>query len=548
MKKIVYIFVAFHVSLFTFHVIAQQPTQEWVRRYSGPTSERANGVSLRVDNSGNVFVLTNVNQGTSNSDFSILKYSPTGALLWERVYDSPGSINDNGVGLALDNGGSVYVTATNELNSNFHINTVKYNTDGVFQWDRVYNGGASADETYGIILDKTDNIVVYGYTSNGGVVSALTIKYNGNGDSLWVRKFAQISSNNTINDGVVDDSNNVYLAGRTGADYLILKYSSSGSQQWYVTYNSPQNYFDIGWCIAIDNNRNVYVVGTTAIPFRSSNNTLVKLNSNGLIQWSRIYVGIFGDSGGCQIPQGIVSTPDGASIYYTTSCSNNTGGGGYDIVTSRYDSQGDTQWVKRYGGGVNATANMPECIRLDSQDNIYIAGLAAYSATGDDYVVIKYLPNGLQHWVAGYNGPLVNGFDHAQDLFVDTSFNLYVTGSSSRQSNPILWDAATIKYSQPLDINVFSSEIPTDFMLFQNFPNPFNNSTVIRYTIPEKSYVKLDIYNLLGEEVRKITNSLQNEGNYIFYLDFDDLPSGIYFYRLLADGKQIGTKRMILIK
>jgi photosystem II stability/assembly factor-like uncharacterized protein len=83
--------------------------------------------------------------------------------------------------------------------------------------------------------------------------------------------------------------------------------------------------------------------------------------------------------------------------------------------------------------------------------------------------------------------------------------------------------------------------------LNQNYPNPFNPSTTIKYLIPERSFVKIIIYNTLGEEVRKLVDEEKTAGSYEVIFDGSDLPSGIYLYRLESD-RYFYTKKMILLK
>jgi hypothetical protein len=92
-----------------------------------------------------------------------------------------------------------------------------------------------------------------------------------------------------------------------------------------------------------------------------------------------------------------------------------------------------------------------------------------------------------------------------------------------------------------------NKEIPQKFALYQNYPNPFNPSTTISYDLPERSRVKLSVYNLLGQEVATLVNTEQEPGRYNVKFDASGLPSGIYFYRLEA-GRFIEQKKMILIK
>jgi hypothetical protein len=90
-------------------------------------------------------------------------------------------------------------------------------------------------------------------------------------------------------------------------------------------------------------------------------------------------------------------------------------------------------------------------------------------------------------------------------------------------------------------------EIPTTYSLSQNYPNPFNPTTKIQYSIPEASYVRLSVYNGMGQEMMQLVNENQSAGKYIVDLNAQNLPSGVYFYRLQT-GKFVDTKKMLLIK
>jgi len=89
--------------------------------------------------------------------------------------------------------------------------------------------------------------------------------------------------------------------------------------------------------------------------------------------------------------------------------------------------------------------------------------------------------------------------------------------------------------------------IPFEYKLSQNFPNPFNPSTRISYSLPVSKLVTLKIYNVLGKEVRTLVNSKQDAGNYEVVLNAADMSSGIYFYTITA-GDFVETRRMVLLK
>ncbi len=104
--------------------------------------------------------------------------------------------------------------------------------------------------------------------------------------------------------------------------------------------------------------------------------------------------------------------------------------------------------------------------------------------------------------------------------------------------------SGSCSYSDEVTVNVTS---PIKYTLEQNYPNPFNPSTKIKYSIPEDGFVKLKIYNLLGEEVFTLVNAVQKTGRYEVVFDASRLASGVYYYRLETQ-KYTSVKKMILMK
>jgi hypothetical protein len=101
------------------------------------------------------------------------------------------------------------------------------------------------------------------------------------------------------------------------------------------------------------------------------------------------------------------------------------------------------------------------------------------------------------------------------------------------------------------DIIEISSQMPVEFFLEQNFPNPFNPSTAIKFSLPVDSRVKINIYNSLGEEIAKLVNKEMTAGSHQVNFSAENLTSGIYFYSLQVVGKFnsfSSVKKMILIK
>lgn len=101
--------------------------------------------------------------------------------------------------------------------------------------------------------------------------------------------------------------------------------------------------------------------------------------------------------------------------------------------------------------------------------------------------------------------------------------------------------------SEIIGISLISTEIPKQFMLSQNFPNPFNPNTNINFDISKKGFIKLSIFDILGHEVVTLVNQELQTGRYKVNWSANNFSSGIYFYKLVTDNF-VQTRKMILIK
>ncbi len=89
--------------------------------------------------------------------------------------------------------------------------------------------------------------------------------------------------------------------------------------------------------------------------------------------------------------------------------------------------------------------------------------------------------------------------------------------------------------------------MPSKIALEQNFPNPFNPSTTINYQLPEKGYVTLKIYDILGNLIKTLVDQEMDAGYHSVRWNAGGLASGVYFYRLSA-GTFVSTKKLLLLK
>jgi len=100
-------------------------------------------------------------------------------------------------------------------------------------------------------------------------------------------------------------------------------------------------------------------------------------------------------------------------------------------------------------------------------------------------------------------------------------------------------------YSKVIEVNLV--ELPLSIMLEQNYPNPFNPKTNIKFSIPQKQFVSLKVFNILGKEIITLVNEELNSGNYLKVFNANNLSSGVYFFQLQAGETRL-VKKMNLIK
>lgn len=150
----------------------------------------------------------------------------------------------------------------------------------------------------------------------------------------------------------------------------------------------------------------------------------------------------------------------------------------------------------------------------------------------------RVLDNGTMWYFHGWTGIGTNSYTSANSSGQDSAIYWTLT-------NPIVEQA--VWTTVPIGINNISVEIPKEFALMQNFPNPFNPTTNIRFDLPKSAFTSLVVYDMLGKEVAVLLNKNLEAASYVVDFNAAELPSGIYFYKLQA-GDFTSIKKMTLIK
>lgn len=388
MKIFFTLFLTFFLALPLF---AQVDTT-WVRIYSGPYGWDG-ATDIAVNKSGNVYVTGRSYRNSNTMDYATLKYYPNGDTAWVRRYcDSIGvwaGVND----LAIDDSGNAYVTGFSFYGLTYYFQeyaTVKYYPNGDTAWIRKYHGKDYFNNNgISIGVDDFHNVYVTGASSGTGMYDYGTIKYYPNGDTAWVRIY-DVGNYDVPYDLELDPGGNIYITGisyggsSSNYDYATVKYYPNGDTAWVRRYNGPENNLDKPFDLAVDDSGNVYVTG-----FSYSSQTK------------------------------------------------------FDYLTIKYQTKGDTAWIRRYNGTSNYM-DSAMAVTVDSKGNVYVMGSNYGNGTGRDYVLIKYSADGRFIWERRYNGT-GNSNDYAKDLAIDKSDNIYVTGYSKNSTGAD--DFVTVKYS-----------------------------------------------------------------------------------------------------
>jgi carboxypeptidase T len=286
----------------------------------------------------------------------------------------------------------------------------------------------------------------------------------------------------------------------------------------------------------------------------------------------------------CTVKQeGIVASKD--TFYVTVGnrellFSDNAENGTGNWTKSGTGKQWDTTYISfwngshcftdsRWGNSSNSTANyfaLNNSISLAGKVNPRIEYAAKWATeTGYDYARIQVSSNNGTTWVnlPGRYTKTLSGQPsyHAMSYWVYEQVSLsayigqtikirfyYYTDNGMPGDGFYFDDFRVVDYKETyVGITPNSNEIPDRYALYQNYPNPFNPVTKINFDLPQNSYVKLSLFDILGREVSVLVNENLSAGKYEYELNAANLSSGAYFYKL-ETSKFTDVKRMIISK
>ncbi|MCF8448534.1 MAG: Ig-like domain-containing protein [Taibaiella sp.] len=423
------------------------PTIDWATYYGDSGSDAVGGSAVDMD--GNIYIsgstastsgiiTSGAHQttfGGSSSDAFLVKFNSAGVRQWATYYGGSGI--ENGIGIATDNAGNIYLagytqSTTGISSSGTHQDTygggqdaylVKFNSAGVRQW-ATYYGGTGSDEATGLAVDASGNVYMSGITQSSTGIStagAHQAAYGG------------------------------------GADAYIVQFNSAGVRQWATYYGGSG--MEIGYSVTASSSGQIYLIGITqsgsAITTSGAHQTvfggdtdafLVQFNNSGVRQWGTYY----GGSGyeACRD----VATDASGNVYLagsststtsigTTGAHQETFGGTNDAYLVKFNNAGVRQWGTYYGG---ASSDGSISVATDATGNAFLTGNTSSTggistsgapqttlAGGTDGYLVKFNSSGVRQWGTYFGG---TSTENVASVVVSSSGNPYISGYTNSTS------------------------------------------------------------------------------------------------------------------
>ncbi|MFC2088518.1 T9SS type A sorting domain-containing protein, partial [Calditrichota bacterium] len=472
-------------------------------------------------------------------------------------------------------------------------------------WSKIHDVTIDLDEGKCVRQTNDGGFIITGSCVPNGMISAIDLallKTDATGNILWTKTYDRqfieegLAVEQTFDGGYLIGGRALNVTGPNppsdhDSQVWILKTDSNGDTLWTKTYG--RNEHDYCTSIAQTQDSGYVLVGTKnakmAYPphcfldcndFYSSNTWLLKTNKDGDTLWSKSF--IESSYGNC-----VKQTPDSGFIITGTLVSGNqmdiiliktnavgntswtkiigtadsldfgkfvqpvtdgyiiTGHAGplagfVDAFLIKTDLQGNVIWKKTYGGFGGDMSDSGNYLEICPDGSIFVTGIknAQWYIHYGDMWVFKTDAEGSLLWEKVYNVK-VNDYSWSGCVTSDNSFVITGMTAGTGIGDGSIW-LAKIGQGQSGIRNDGIKNM--NYVLSQNFPNPFNSETQIKYTISSPNLVTLKIYDILGQEVYSRIEDIQSAITKTIYLNAENFSSGVYYYKLQVGNDYSETK------
>ncbi len=459
--------------------------------------------------------------------------------MWQKTYERNTQLVGNDACQTAD-GNFVITGATSIASHGYAIFVMKINGLGDTLWTNTIPNAPDENDVASVITATDDGGVVIAGQND----TAWACKLDNSGNIIWHKKYLLFSR--FSEDIKKTDDNGFIICGYVNdlpISAFIFKIDSMGSLIWDRTFS--YQFLRVFYSIA-KHDSGFILTGFESPSIGSPNKMIIFcVNNQGDSLWQKSYYFNNRSSSGRKI---IKMNND----YFIGSGTVDSSKG--QIAFMKIDMNGDSIFTRRFP--VNGRDNYFNSFAVANNKLIFSYARDSSFGLANSYGLITDL-----------NGNIIN-----QKVFTNSSFvwgalrgivpiangDILFAGTGQLQpSARVIYAVRTdslLNTSEYIGVEQISNNVPKSFYLFNNYPNPFNPTTTIKYEIPKDAEITIRVYDLLGREVFSI-NEYKKAGSYEVKFDGANLASGMYLYSLEVSDPSTGsgrgymdTKKMVLLK
>jgi len=306
-------------------------------------------------------------------------------------------------------------------------------------------------------------------------------------------------------------------------DFWLIRTNGEGDSLWSRTFGGENI---IGNCSSLikTTDRGFALAGSTGYDY-NQNFTIIRTSERGVMLWSNSFGG-----GEYDYSRSLIQTMDGG--FAMAGETNSFGAGSNDIWIIRTDADGDSIWSITLGGDGNEYAF--SLIQSINGGFVLTGTTNSFGVNYTDFWLVRISEEGDSLWSQTFDG---RGMETECALVQCTDGGFALAGSTMSYGS-YNHDAMLVKTTpDPVSVKDPSHSIPSTLLLAPAYPNPFNSTTTIPYTLPRPGWTSMDVMDLNGRLVGRLCDRWRAAGSYREVWDAAGVPTGEYMIRLKAGGE-----------
>ena len=456
-------------------------------------------------------------------------------LLWSELY---GGDHSDGFDCVIETSdGNLLMCGYNKLTSGgwYNIYIVKTDADGVIEWEQCYPYYRHTRAIQVIETSDGDFLLLVEVDNQD---ETWLMKVDSMGNEIWTQLYLGYEYPKSI----VETENNEFILIGDHYDtdfypFWILRVDSDGEIVWVQLYNRFQTGLEYPILISLikNDNSNGYLLSGHNYNYSYYETFLIRINNLGEIDWYYMHETNHHNYTACNIIQ-----DESEFLLWIFGEGNNW------IVA--IDENGN------YVNSVNIECpyDLHTCddFKIAQNQGYIFLGCAFFSGSNRDFVLFQTSENGELDWQDHYD---ISTYEQPSSLVLSNSNDIYVVGISDEDPPSYSTDGFLSKLQ--IDINSANNNLISlnNSYDISNYPNPFNPTTTISFSIPEEEIVELSVYNIKGQKIKSLLNNQIVEGEHSIVWNGEDdsgkkVGSGVYLYKLKVNGRIEAVKKCLLLK